>query len=142
MRLPFPLLPTTVRWLGVGAVTAVLVYFSLLTTPPAAPPEPGLADFWDKKLHFAGYAALGVALAYATATSRWSSLRRAVLVIGAAVLFGVGIEVLQAPLPDRYFSYDDMLANALGALLATGWLLVESRIEYVPLPVGSTLPED
>lgn len=132
-RPPFPLLPASIRWLGVMAVAGILVHFSLLTTPPAAPPEPGLGSFWDKKLHFAGYAALGLALAYATATSRRPHLRRVLAVIGAAVLFGVGIEVLQGPLPERYFSYGDMLANALGAVLASAWFLVEGRLEYVPI---------
>lgn len=131
MRLRFPLLPTAVRWLGVIAVAAVIVYFSLLTTAPA-PPEAG--PFWDKRLHFAGYAAFALALAYATATSRLDRHRRVLLVLAIAVLFGVAIEVLQAPLPERYFSYGDMLANALGAVLASAWFLVERRLEYVPVP--------
>jgi VanZ family protein len=129
-----PLLPWSVRWLGAVVVAAVLVYFSLLTTPPAGPPDPSLGSFWDKKLHFAGYAALGLSLIYATAASRRTRRRRAVLAIGTTVAFGVLVELLQGPLPDRYFSYADMLANALGALLASVWLLVESRLEYVRIP--------
>jgi len=127
----FPLLPDSIRWLGVIVIAGVLVYFSLLTTV-SAPPEPG--PLWDKKLHFAGYAALGLSLLYATAASEEDPTRRALLSVGAAVAFGVLIELLQGPLPYRYFSYSDMLANALGALLATGWILVESRLEYVPFP--------
>lgn len=126
-----PLLPARLRWLGVVAVVVMLIYFSLLTAPPSAPPDEGLAAFWDKQLHFAGYLALGLALAYATATAGYPRLRRALLVVVAAVTFGVGIEVLQAPLPDRYFSYADMLANAVGAVLAAGWFLIEPRLEYV-----------
>lgn len=133
-RIRFPLLPDPVRWLGVATVAAVLVYFSLLAAPPQQPPDPGLGDFWDKKLHFAGYLGLGLALAYATADGRDTPRRRTTLVLGVAVLFGVGIELLQGPLPDRYFSYADMLANALGAILATGWFVVESRLSYVRFP--------
>ena len=133
MRLRFPLLPNSLRWFGPVAVAAVLVYFSLLTAPPPEPPDPMLGSFWDKKLHFAGYAAFGLSLIYATAASRMHPTRRAALSIGVAVLFGVLIEVLQGPLPARYFSYADMLANALGALLAGGWFLLEPRLEYVPI---------
>lgn len=140
MRVPFPLFPSPIRWLGVVIVAAVLVFFSLLTPPPAPPPgDGGLATFWDKKLHFAGYLAFGLALAYATATSRHSG--RPILVLAAAVAFGVGIEVLQGPLPDRYFSYADMLANAIGALLAVGWFMLEPWLEYVAVPTRKTSPD-
>ena len=131
-RLRFPLFPAALRWVGVAAVAAVIVYFSLITAPPATRPDPG--PFWDKKLHFAAYLGLGLALAYATATSRDEPARRALLVFVGAVAFGVLVEVLQGPLPNRYFSYGDMLADAVGALLATGWFLVESRLDYVQLP--------
>ena len=130
-RLRFPLLPRRLRWFGVLLVAIVLVYFSLLVTPPSAPPDQTLGSFWDKKLHFLGYAVFGLSLTYATAMNRASRSRRVVLSIGVAVLFGVLIELLQGPIPNRYFSYADMLANALGAFLATGWFLVESRLEYV-----------
>lgn len=136
MRAPFPMLPSGIRWLGVATVAFVLMYFSLLTTPPPPPPDGGLGttDLWDKKLHFAGYAALGFTLAYATATSPRPLVSRVLLVLGTAVAFGVTIEVLQGPLPDRYFSYADMLANAIGAIFAAGWFLLEPRLEYVPIP--------
>lgn len=129
-RVPMPLLPATIRWLGVIAVAAFIVYFSLVIPAPA-PPQPG--PLWDKKLHFTAYLGLALALAYATATSRESTTRRAALVFAAAVCFGVLIEVLQGPLPSRDFSYLDMVADAIGALLATGWFLLEARLEYVPV---------
>lgn len=128
-RVPFPLAPASVRWLGVLAVAAVLFYFSIVQTVPQ-PPQPGVAAFWDKKLHFAGYAGLGLALAYATATRRG---RRVALVLGSAILYGVLIELAQAPLPNRYVSLMDVVANTVGALLATVWFLLEPRLEYVPL---------
>ena len=129
-RLRFPLFPYSIRWLGVLGIAGVLVYFSLLTTVSA---PPGQGPLWDKKLHLAGYAALGLSLIYATATSQENPTHRALLAVGAAVAFGVIIEILQAPLPARYFSTADMLANTLGALLASGWIVVETRIEYVDL---------
>lgn len=131
-RVRFPLFPGRLRWLGVLAVAAAIGYFSLLTAPPPAPPEPG--PLWDKKLHFAAYAILGLSLIYATAAGRRETPHRIALSIGVAMAFGVLIELLQGPLPHRYFSYGDMLANALGALLATGWFLVETHLEYVQFP--------
>jgi hypothetical protein len=68
----------------------------------------------------------GLVMAYATATGGRSLIGGALLVVGGAVLFEVGVEGVQAPLPDRYFSYGDMLANALGATLGGG--LVSRRI--------------
>lgn len=138
MRISFPLLPSWARWLGVAAVGAVIVYFSLLGVPPSAPPAEGsgLASIWDKQLHFVAYAALALALAYATAASEQPWNRRVPLVFVTAVLFGVLIEVLQAPLPHRDFSYYDMLADAIGAVLALAWFVVETRLAYVPIPRG------
>lgn len=127
----FPLLPSTLRWLNVAIVAGILIFFSLLTTTPT-PPEPG--PFWDKKLHLVGYATLGLSLIYATASSRLPPSRRVVPCVGATVLFGVVVELLQGPLPYRYFSYVDILANALGAGLASGWFLVERRLVYVRFP--------
>ena len=129
MRVAIPLLPPALRWFGAAVIAGALVYFSLLTTPPLAPPEPG--PLWDKKLHLAGYAVLTLSLAYATAASELRSPRRVLLVLGGAVLLGAGIELLQGRLPDRYFSYGDMIANAIGAVLASVWFLLETRFEYV-----------
>jgi len=129
MRVAVPLLPSAFRWLGAGLIAGALVYFSLLTPPPVAPPEP--APLWDKKLHLAGYAILTLSLAYATAASELRSPRRVLLVLVSAVLLGAGIELLQGRLPDRYFSYGDMIANAIGAVLASVWFLLETRFEYV-----------
>jgi len=133
MSIPIPLLPRWLRYLGVGAVAVVLLYFSVLTTPPVTPPEPD--PLWDKKLHFAGYAALTLALAYATAQIR-PRRRRVAAVVGVAIAYGLVIEVLQLPQPTRYFSLLDGLANAIGVVLASAWFLVEPRLRYVA--VGGT----
>ncbi|QDX40816.1 VanZ family protein [Salarchaeum sp. JOR-1] len=129
-RLPIPLAPTWVRWLGVLTGATILFYFSIVQAVPQ--PPRGVTALWDKQLHFAGYAGLGLAIAYATATIR-SRRRRFLLILGGAIAYGVLIELLQAPLPNRYYSPTDMLANTIGALLATSWLLLEDYIQYVPL---------
>lgn len=131
-RLRFPLLPALLRWAGAIAVAAIIVYFSLLTTPPAKPVDPSIGAFWDKKLHLVAYGTLGLSLIYATAARRGGHANRVPLSIGVAVVLGVSVELIQGPLPERYFSLADMLANALGALLASGWFLIETRLEYVP----------
>ncbi|WP_256301949.1 VanZ family protein [Haloarchaeobius salinus] len=127
-RLRFPLLPKPLRWLGVVGVLLVIVYFSIVTVPPK---PAGTTPFWDKHLHFVAYAGLALALAYATARRRDQPYRRAALVIGGAVGFGVLIELAQGTLSYRTFGWGDLLANTLGALLVSLWFVVERRIRYV-----------
>ncbi|QGX94848.1 hypothetical protein EI982_08620 [Haloplanus rallus] len=125
--LPIPLVPRWFRYCGVGIVAAVLFYFSVLSAPPASPrPSP----FWDKQLHFLGYAGFTLALAYATAHLRDRLWMRIILVLAIAVGYGLLIESIQWFQPNRYFSLGDALANVLGAVLASGWFLLESRLRY------------
>lgn len=131
-RIPFPLVSRWVHYLSVGVVAGVLFYFSVVTAAPTpGGPKPG--PFWDKKLHFAGYAALALALAYATTQLRDRPRTRAALVLSLAICYGVGIEFTQGFLPQRYFALTDLLANVVGAMLASAWFLVERRLKYVPL---------
>lgn len=129
-----PLLPAWLRWPGVVAVAAVIFYLSVVTVPPGDPvvEPPGLIPL-DKWRHFVAYAAFAGSLAYATADWEWPTRRLALLVLGVTVVYGVGIEVWQAFVPARYFSPGDAYANALGAVLASPWYLVRSRLSFVPL---------
>lgn len=127
-RIRFPLLPRGLRVLGVCVVLATIVYFSLLDAPPG-PPQP--TPFWDKHLHFLAYFGLALALAYATVRVRDQPLRRGLLVYGGALGVGIAIELAQGPLPNRYFGWGDLLANALGASLVAIWFLLERRLRYV-----------
>lgn len=129
-RLPLPLAPRWLRWVGVVGVASIIVYFSLVTTVPG-PPDPG--PIWDKKLHFAAYAGFAVALAYATV--EWQSRRvvRGGSVLGVALVFGLTIEVAQGHLPMRYYSHVDLLANLIGASLVVPWLAFERRVRYFHL---------
>lgn len=130
-RLRFPLLPRWLRLLGVVAVLVTIGYFSLLTDPPKAP---GSTPFWDKHLHFAAYFGLALSLAYATARLRDRPVLRGLVVFGGAVAVGVGVELVQGVVPNRYFGWGDLLANALGAALVMGWFLLERRLRYVRIP--------
>ena len=129
-RLPVPAVPRALRYAGVLAVAVAIAYFSLLDAPPQGPP--GTGPWWDKRLHFAAYAALGVAVAYATIEER-RLLVRAGLVLGAAGLYGTGIELVQWVLPDRYFGVGDIVANLIGGVLALSWLAAEQLFTYVPV---------
>ncbi|WP_225335095.1 VanZ family protein [Halomicrobium urmianum] len=129
-----PLLPTWVRWLGVAVVAGVIFYLSVLTTPPAEPiARPFSFIPLDKWRHFLAYAAFGGSLGYATADWDWSTRHLAALVLGATVLYGVGIEVWQSFVPRRYMSLGDAYANALGAVVASPWFIVRERAEFVEL---------
>lgn len=131
---PFPLLPSWVRWLAVAVVGAFIFYVSIVTVPPetALDTRPDLVPL-DKWRHFLAYAAFGGALAYATTDWEADGRLLAVGVIGVTVLYGVGIEVGQSLLPQRYFSLGDAYANALGGLLATPWYAIRSRLSLVPV---------
>jgi VanZ family protein len=134
VRLPIPLLPRTLRIAAVALVAAVICYFSVLDAPPAQPPAGGGLLSSLSLLHVVAYAGLSLALAYATVELSDRPARRVALVLGVAVGYGVAVELLQAPLPERYYSVADMVANALGASAALGWLAVERVAAYVPVP--------
>jgi VanZ family protein len=140
VRLPVPLLP---RWLRYGAVAAVagfIFYTSIVTAPPETVVDQvragtGLEEAvqLDKWRHFVAYAVLGCTLAYAAADRELGPARSALLVVGVTVVYGVGIELGQSTIPDRYFSVGDALANALGGALALCWFGLERYVSYVPL---------
>lgn len=130
-RLPLP--PRSLRIAGLLAVVGVVVYFSLLDTPgppPTGPPGP----WYDKQLHFASYAAVTVAAAASTIELRGRRWYRIAVVVAFAVAFGVGIELAQWPLADRYASLGDVAANVAGTALGSLWFPVEARFGYATEP--------
>lgn len=137
-RLGIPLIPAAIRWSLVVVLAAVVFYLSVITVPPAEPvaPKPDLLPL-DKWRHFLAYGALANALAYATADWERPTWQPACLVIGATILYGVGIESAQALVPYRYFSMVDAYANALGALFVIPWFLLKERIEVEDFPKDS-----
>lgn len=129
-----PLAPAWLRWTGVTTVAAVIFALSVVTAPPADPVvEPPALVPLDKWRHFLAYAAFAASLAYATAEWEWPTRRLALFVLGVTIAYGVGIEAWQASLPRRYASLGDAYANALGAVLASPWYLVRSRVSFVPV---------
>ena len=140
-RIPFPLLPTWLRWAGVAAVAAIIFYTSILTAPPGTPVDTLKPDLLplDKWRHFLAYAAFGGSLAYAT--TDWQVDRRALVagVLGLTIAYGVGLEFWQSALPGRYYSIGDAYANALGAVLVLPWYALRRRLRLIP--VRDLLPD-
>jgi VanZ family protein len=130
-RLRLPLVPKWLRWLAVLAVAGVILYSSVITAPPGVDRGFELVPHFDKILHAAAYAGLGVTMAYALLQSRFSRRQRAVLVLSVAATYGVVIEVLQGQLTARTASVLDALANVLGACFALGWYAIVDHVEFV-----------
>lgn len=131
----FPLLPRWIRWVAVLAAATLIFSLSILTAPPeqaVVPAPPDLIPL-DKWRHFLAYAGFGGSLAYATADWSWRRRTLAAAVIGTAVLYGIGIEIGQSFLPDRYFSLADAYANAVGGLLVLPWYLVRPSLTMTPV---------
>lgn len=73
----------------------------------------------DKFMHVGAYGVMGL-LGYRTLIRVWRSLmgfKAAVVVFVSSTLFGVFIEFYQGMTGYRVFSYGDMAANAVGALI-------------------------
>jgi len=135
-RVPVPLVPAPVRWLGVAVVAAVIFHLSVLAVPPEQPIVAGPPDFLplDKWRHFLAYAAFAGSLAYATAEWDWRVRHLVLVIVGLTVGYGVGVEVIQAFLPARYFGLGDAYANAVGGLLVLPWFLLRPHLSFVAIP--------
>jgi VanZ family protein len=139
-RVPLPVLPAWLRWAGVALVAAVIFYLSVVTVPPESPVvDPPSAIPLDKWRHFLAYAALAGALAYATVDWDRPGWQLVVAVVGVAALYGIGIEAIQATVPQRYFSLGDAWANVIGAVLVLPWFALRSRVRL--RHVGGRRPE-
>jgi len=134
MSLRAPLLPAWLRWTFVVCMAGFIFYNSILTSPPTYvdPAKPELVPL-DKWRHFVAYATFGGALAYAT--TDWQLDRRyaAALVLGVTIAYGIGIEVGQSFVPERYFSLGYAYTNALGAVLIAPWYLIRPYVRFEPI---------
>ena len=85
----------------------------------SAPPIPGGAD---KPWHAVGYFGLAVVVARALAGGlpRRIGPRTLVWSVCIVVLYGMSDELHQMFVPGRTASFDDLLADAIGALVGTG----------------------
>jgi VanZ family protein len=99
-----------------GPVVLIMgVIFAVSHMPdPGAPP----GDLSDKSAHFIAYAALGAALMRALASGRASGVtrRRMVFAVVLTSLYGVSDEVHQHFVPGRTPDWQDVVADAAGAV--------------------------
>ncbi|WP_394348591.1 hypothetical protein [Halorubrum salsamenti] len=89
----------------------------------ALPLDVGLTD----PFHLVGYAILTVLASRAIGRGR----RGLLLAAGAAVAFGFGIELVQAPIPWRSFAWRDAAVNAAGAAIGLVALAATNAIGAV-----------
>ena len=128
-RLTVPVLPRSLRLAGAVVVALVILFASIVDPPSTGTPPPILGIPQDKWVHALAYAGLATTLVYAGLSPGDRPARR--LLAGALVLtvvYGAGIEVVQAFLPARSFDLLDALANALGAVVGTlPWVRVRGQ---------------
>lgn len=103
-------------WALVGLMAIVVVYTSVQA------PGDGSLPVSDKLLHFLAYTGLTMSMLLAAV---WAPVRNEgrfptapLAIVVLAIFFGVAIEVVQGPLPERDAELLDAFANAGGALTA------------------------
>ena len=110
------------RYLPAVGFSLLLLATSLLPVPEGAGEQvPALLGITlDKWVHAASYGTLAVLLAWGRQAREVSAV--AVLVT-IAICYGAGVELLQGLVPSRGVSGADLVANAVGAVLAgLAWL--------------------
>jgi VanZ family protein len=103
-------------WLLVAVMAVVVAYWSV------TPPTGAGSSISDKVVHYLAYTGLNMSMLLAAV---WAPVRgegrfpsSALAITAVAFVFGVAIEVVQGPLPERDADILDALANASGALTA------------------------
>jgi VanZ family protein len=128
-----PLASRRVRY-GIVAVVAVVVLVLSVVEAGTGTPSSGPLGLVgsDKWSHALAYAGLAATLAYASVGSH--SHGRVALAVVLAVGFGIGVELVQGPIPYRTASAVDALADAVGACLAAlGWWWLSRFAQFVPV---------
>ena len=83
-------------------------------------PSVQLVEVNDKVGHFIAY----FTLMFVMGLGFWKRKKELLMAFVISAIYGVLMEIGQYFVPGRSFSFLDMLANASGALLATGFLLL------------------
>lgn len=110
-------------WLPAIAVGGAILAASVVRVPGEPSPTPGPIGLTDP-FHLVGYAALAVAVAVALPKHREPArgIHVGAVAVAVATLFGVGIELVQAPIPWRSFAVADAAVNAVGAAVGVAGL--------------------
>lgn len=118
-RYPVPLVDRRLRYALAAGVAVVLFVASVVDPPSTGGPTVLFGVGVDKWLHAAGYAGLAAAVGYTQLDESGLNRRTLFGVFLLVVAYGLGIELVQAPLPARAFDLADAAANAVGAVLGT-----------------------
>ena len=109
------------KWSGINLILKKLQFYTiigLLTYLSVTPnPDKVVETTHDKVCHFIGYTVLFLSI------SLWYDFRKKQFFkFFVLFLYSVIIEIIQYYIPNRSFSYLDMVANATGLMF--GWILV------------------
>lgn len=91
------------------AVALLCASWLALSPQPVSLPDVPIADKWA---HLAAYLVLALLLDLG-----WPKHRFGIAKWGFLLLYGLGIELLQSQIPNRFASAGDLLANAMGVAL-------------------------
>jgi VanZ family protein len=98
----------------------LILYCLLIFIQSSKPSFEQLPDiqYFDKLLHFAGYAVLGILFLRAFQTKRLRQSRKLLILFSilCATLYGISDEIHQYFVPLREASFSDLIANTLGSI--------------------------
>ena len=106
-----------------------ILFMSLQPGADLKSPHSVIIEYVKNFLHFPVYGGLGFLLMRSFSSAEWPAQLYSFLI---AVGFGILNEFVQAVVPYRYYSVDDMIVNALGAgivilLIGKGGWKIENR---------------
>lgn len=101
----------TLLWFALLLYTALLTYYSLRPAYAGQPPTGGASPYL---LHFLAYMGMSVLVLFTFLDLAPSS---SLLLLGSVFAYSVLIELVQIPIPGRFFSWYDVLMNGLGAFI-------------------------
>ena len=110
---------------GATLACALVILASSLIPKDAGVPLPG--DGWDKPWHLMGFAVQAALLALCFRQSGVAPAKSVGLTLAMVCGYGILTEGLQAFVPGRVVSWQDLLADGLGAALGTGLVLAAIR---------------
>jgi VanZ family protein len=102
--------------LGTGADLNMPERYTIIHKPLLALSRPHLSDWRDLLLNFAGFVPLGFFFCAYFSSPRLAALP-ALITILLGIAISLGVEVLQAYLPDRFSDLRDVITNTLGTAL-------------------------
>lgn len=110
--------PAHLRIVRVGAALALLALVPGLFVGGAQPAAAGLIPApWDKVVHCGLFALFAVLIGLAVGFQRLPRIGLLFLAFAGAFAIGIADELHQATLPGRHAGWDDLAADAAGALI-------------------------